>query len=334
MRPIIPCWLFIACLFAWTAAPVTLLAGPKYFRCVNKAQVREMFDQLPPWCVSKGYEVLDGTGRVLKVVPPQRTQQEVDEAERKRRYQLRLEERKREQEAYDNRLLKDYQSVKAIESERERRLGAIDKEIRRITDSLRQFEEQLRESVSEAAELEREGREATDSYYRISQKIETLKNAVVNNEKTIKDKEYDKQEVRSMMDSKVERFRVLKERHRQSEFQQNGERPEKSKAGFVCVDRGVCIKAWDLSRAFAENHATTAVSQYTNDVIATELPTDENDLSIRIEKLRRRNGRWQIVIEFYCGLLDTGQPACKERAVEQLRRDFYSMLRSIESGEH
>jgi hypothetical protein len=329
MRTIFPCWLFIACLLAGTFAPVTLLARPKYFRCVNKDQVREMFDQLPPWCVSKGYEVLDDNGRVLKVVPPQRTQQEVDEAERNKQYQLRLEARKREQEAYDERLLSDYQSVEAIESERDRRLGIIAKEIRRIERSMRHAGEQLGGLVSEAAELERAGLQKTDSYYRISQKADTLKKEIVNNEKTIKDKEFDKQEVRSVMNGKVERFRVLKERQRQAETQQNGERSKDSKTGFICADRGVCMKAWDLSRAFAEDHATTAISQYTNEVIATEWPADENDLSIRIEKLPRRNGHWEIVIEFYCGLLDTGQPGCEERTVEKLRRDFHSMLHSM-----
>ena len=101
---------------------------------------------VPPEFVGKGYEVINEQGRVLKVVPPAPTAEELQQ--RKARAQ---------QSQSDRRLMRLYSSVNDVDRARDRKLAELDSLIAVANNNLQSVRIQQGSALSKAAEYERGG---------------------------------------------------------------------------------------------------------------------------------------------------------------------------------
>lgn len=113
---------------------------------------------LPQTAIEHGYEVLNDNGVVVKVVPPPLTAAQraaaVAEAKRLEREAAARAARVR----HDNMLLQTFDSVQAIESLRDERVGALDGQLRLLQDRQRRLEKRLAELKAIKAKAEAEKR--------------------------------------------------------------------------------------------------------------------------------------------------------------------------------
>lgn len=127
-------------------------AAGELYRYVNDKGVTVLDRQgVPPEFVSKGYQVLNDQGRVIQVVPPAPSPEEM---------QQRLQAKA--QATSDAQLLRLYSSVDDVDRALKRKLGEIDGLISVVRGNLQSLKVQQDNLQSRAADMERAGRTVPD----------------------------------------------------------------------------------------------------------------------------------------------------------------------------
>lgn len=149
---VVPVLLFAAAL-ALPGTPVRAkqendLPARVLYRYKDDKGIQVLDDRVPPRHVAKGYEILNLSGRLLKVVPPQLTGEQLAEQQRR---QAQVEE--------DQRMLKRYNSIADIESARERKLAIIEQDMAIMRSNIVNLGNQIEQQQKAAARIQRNGRE-------------------------------------------------------------------------------------------------------------------------------------------------------------------------------
>jgi len=142
------------------AAPAALATPPKpkqsntapieLYRYVNDKGVIVLDRQVPSEYIGRGYEVLNQQGRVVKVVPPAPSREEV---------QRKLDEKAKA--GSDAQLLRLYSNVEDVDRARERKLAELDSLITVARGNLQSLHTQQANLQSQAADSERAGRQVS-----------------------------------------------------------------------------------------------------------------------------------------------------------------------------
>jgi len=143
---------------------------------------------IPPEFVSKGYEILNATGRVIEVVPPALTEEQIAVREA-----ARAEAERQAKE--DALLMRLYSTPEDAERARERRLQEIRGIISLKQGKIQALSAQIQEVSGQAANIERAGRQVPDEMLEKIQKLRTnvrdLQAEIGQNEQEIKGTERD-----------------------------------------------------------------------------------------------------------------------------------------------
>lgn len=115
-----------------------------YYRYVNDQGVKVMDHSIPPAFSQRGYEVLNAAGRVIKVVPPALTEQDIKA----------LEARQAIKEEYEQ-LSRRYSSAEDIEQAKLRQLERLDANIALVRGNINNLKRQIDGIGVKAAEFER-----------------------------------------------------------------------------------------------------------------------------------------------------------------------------------
>lgn len=117
------------------------------YRYTNESGVKVLHHSIPPKYAQNGYEVLNESGQVIKVVPPAPTEEEAAAKEAQRQMLARYEDLKRR-----------YSSLQDIEAAKNRRLETVETSISIIRGNISGLTSQLESIMSKAADAERAGR--------------------------------------------------------------------------------------------------------------------------------------------------------------------------------
>ncbi len=179
-----------------------------YYRYENEDGFKVMTQTMPPQFVHKGYEVLNQSGRVVKVVPPALTSEQ--------REALQLEEQKRQsisqQLAHDKRLLAIFSGPEDAERARERKLEAIDVYINVTRGNINKLRDEYNQAQAKAAAKERGGQEVPD--YLVTN-MESIERQILDAEGSIVEKEQEKEVIRAEYEEDIERLRYLLQRQKE-----------------------------------------------------------------------------------------------------------------------
>ena len=166
------------------------------YRYKNHQGVTVMDSAIPPEFVSKGYEVLSRTGKVLKVVAPAL---EGEEAEQVRAERLAREEQAR----IDLQLRRSYSNVGDIDAAKARNLESLRGNIQILEANKGSANERLESSLARAAELERSGRKVPED---ILKNISNLEQEIKSIKLQIKQREVEYQSVSDRFEQDRKRF--------------------------------------------------------------------------------------------------------------------------------
>ncbi|MEJ2416647.1 MAG: hypothetical protein P8Y45_06890 [Exilibacterium sp.] len=194
-------WWSIGVVFSFTLIlSGTALAGNKvFYRYVNDEGVKVLNHTIPPEYAQKGYEILSATGHVIKVVEPAISKEEGEKlaAERRARKELAL---------WDASLRRRYSSVADIEAAKKRKLLELEANMSVLNTNIEGLKEQIETMQSKAAQIERSGREVSESL------LANLKGLHVEMENTKAQVVQRKEEYRRLLekyDRDIERFKVI-----------------------------------------------------------------------------------------------------------------------------
>lgn len=144
------------CMF--TAAGIAISAGSVadgnggvLYRYTDEEGVKVLNHTIPPEYAQQGYEILNRSGQVIRVVPPAPSDGEVAQAVAERRLLQRFEILKRR-----------YSNVKEIERAKKRRLDNLSTNIAILKGNISGAKTRIENIMVEAAEMERGGLEVSE----------------------------------------------------------------------------------------------------------------------------------------------------------------------------
>ena len=134
---------------------------------------------LPREARSKGYEILNNSGRVIEKVPPPPTKEEIAERKRQKELERKRREQKKRQEKVDKRLLRQYSSpddaTRALHRKLRERFSAIKLKLGNINS----LNSQIADERNRAANMERSGKEVPDSLRKKMKRLRADKSEVM-----------------------------------------------------------------------------------------------------------------------------------------------------------
>jgi hypothetical protein len=176
----------------------SVIAEPSrvFYRYKNDQNVTVMDSTIPPKYISKGYEIVSRSGKVLKIVPPSAQGKDAD----------RLREQKikqAEQARADLQLRRSYSNESDIEAAKKRNLENLRSNIDILTANLSSAKLKLSANQAQAAAIERSGRPVSDELFNtINNLVEEEKNIKVQ----IEQREVEYQQVSDKFDEDRKRF--------------------------------------------------------------------------------------------------------------------------------
>lgn len=192
------------CLLLLAAANVS--AAESTFRWRDAQGQVHYSNLLPPDAVDRGYEVLNGSGEIVRRVPPPLTpaQRAAAEAEAKR-LEKQAQDRA-EQARRDNMLLRTFNSVHDIELLRDSRVGALDAQLRLVRERQQSVEKRLTELQDREAKL-REAKRSIPA--ELHQELKDARAELADTRNTRQAMEADRADTVRRFQADIARFRQL-----------------------------------------------------------------------------------------------------------------------------
>lgn len=166
---------------------------------------------LPREAREKGYEILNDNGRVIEEVPPPPTEEEIAERERKKEKERKRREQEKEQKKIDKRLLRQYSSpddaTKALHRKLKERFSAIKLKLGNVNS----LNSQIADEQNRAANMERSGKEVSDSLRDKMKRLRAEKTEVMTE---IQQELEEVEATREQFRSRIERLEEITEKQR------------------------------------------------------------------------------------------------------------------------
>lgn len=195
---------------ALIAASTFLYSGHTLARIVcwtNSDGVRECGDKVPPEASQKKREELNKQGLVVEEHERAKTQEELEKEKEMAAKQAEEERKIEEREKMDEILLSTFTSVDEIEVARDDKLEAIESSIDLANTRNEKMQKDMDGLLEKAAAAETSGEEPSKH---LLEDIATLERQINNNNKFIKDKRTEQEEIKDAYAVDIERFKNLK----------------------------------------------------------------------------------------------------------------------------
>jgi hypothetical protein len=171
-----------------------------FFRYTNDQGRKVFSDVIPPQYTTKGYELMDSAGRVIKVILPELSPEEKARVETERTNARRIAKR-------DNELLSRYSNVSDIKESKARRLKDIGNSIYSLRLTLKNISKTIMSYQAEAASYERQGENVPKETLSSLTRLQKDRSFI---EIEIDRKEQAKQQISNSYDEDIIRFGAIK----------------------------------------------------------------------------------------------------------------------------
>ncbi len=274
---------------------------------------------LPPKYASKGFSIVDNYGRVIEVIPPAKTREEIEADKIREAFQKAEQQKITEQIKLDRDLLRQFTTVKDLQRARNNQLQSVDVEIEIREASTKRSRTLLEKNQTDAANYERQGKPIPKI---IAENIEAYLQRIANSNEFIKEREQQKQEIKKNFDSRIARFRELNQQRLRRANIDATQRKEEERYSFSCKDLSECAKAWQLAQLYVNKHSTTGILVITDTLIVTEKPVKNTDISLTFSRIPDRKNKISIHLEVYCNDSPDGTSLCLGNKVKNIKAGF------------
>lgn len=169
------------------------------YRYVNESGVKVLTYSIPAQYTANGYEIVDSSGQLIKVVPPELSPEDRAKVEAARAEKERLQ-------IWDGQLLKRYSRVSDIEAAKKRKLAEISANINILKGNVINFNREKDKLLSQAATMERNGQPIPDI---VLANIDAIKEelAAITDKIHLREQEYKAQTEK--FDEDIARFMII-----------------------------------------------------------------------------------------------------------------------------
>lgn len=200
MQRILPPVLFTS-LLACALSSASVYANSKtLFRYTNAQGSQVITDAIPPQYASQGYDIINSSGQVISVVPPEPSAEEKAKSQREQAEKQRMAK-------WDKELLSRYSSTEDIEATKQRRVKDIENSIFSLRLTLKNISETITFYQAEAATNERQGEAVSTDTLNAINRLQKDRTFI---EDEIDKKEDKKKQVADNYNKDIARFNEIK----------------------------------------------------------------------------------------------------------------------------
>ena len=178
------------------------------YRYTNDEGNMVVDDRVPNEYVSRGYEVINEEGIVIKVVPRELTEEELEQQDAQIKIAAAAAAEKERLRIWDESLLLRYSTIEDIEAAKERALRDLRIRVSILKSNTRSLKQQVENYQTVAADIERSG--GTVDLSRL-EAIEELQSEIAIIERSIIDRQAEVERVQEGFQLDIDRFEVLLE---------------------------------------------------------------------------------------------------------------------------
>ncbi len=282
-------------------------AQARLYKWVDEEGNVHYTDKIPPAQVERGHDTLSDKGIRVDSVAPAMTAEEIQrekELERRRKQQERLIAAQR---AADRSLLSNYRNADDLLLARDGQLASVDVMTQATKGNIRRQQEWLRRLRSEAANLERAGKELTPD---LQDRITRTEHEINSSYASIVSREQQKQKIRDDFDRDLRRFIKLKGLPDETLADKIRQPPQGNLAR--CGSADACTASWQRATAYVRAQANTPVLHVGEILVINEPPTKDGDVSLALSLIRDdAGGGASLYLDLQCKRFETSEVACK-----------------------
>lgn len=299
-------------------------SAKNYYRFKNSQGKLVVKDYLPEYALRNGYEVLNGTGRLIKTIPAELSPKE---KQRQKLIEQKLQEKhqaERKKRQKDILLLRQYSDVDAIERSKQSQTSTLNTNIRIVKAHTTTLEEKLALHQKRAADFERQGRKVPKY---VLDEISTISNQITANKQSINRYQGQVNRIEARFKNDSIRFQELKAKERFEQSQEIGLVKTKNNI-YLCKNTAACDKAWERAQVFAQKNASHPLTIVTDSLLTTGKALNDHEHSLTITRLPENRVKSSMNIVFFvdCFKSAAGKEKCSSSDIQNLHRKFIAYL--------
>lgn len=308
---------------------VVLLCSPaivsaKTFRWVDDQGKTHFSDKVPPDQVKYQRDALNKNAQVTATFDKAKSQEEFDREQHVEALRQEQDKLIAKQNAEDRVLLSTYRSVDDLNLTLNGRMQALDAQRRVAEGNLKRLQRQLESQQKKAAEMERNGQAVSKA----------LLNDIQSSEQQIKLSTTDianhinkKNQIKAEFEANIERFKFLTQAKSSAPTTNNTVVPIVELAGlFNCAPQAQCDKAWRFAKTFVEQHSTMPITSNTEQLILSDEPVKESDLSLSVSRMQVSTDQQKLFLDIRCHHSNMGSELCASKVAVDIRFAFKPYL--------
>ncbi|MFZ4701696.1 MAG: DUF4124 domain-containing protein, partial [Candidatus Methylumidiphilus sp.] len=328
------CWAGSAALFGLILLSAVLSvftrdSGAGTFRWVDDQGVVHYTDQVPPEQSKRPHAKLNTNAETIELVEGQKSPEQLEQI--KRLKQLRMDQQRvlAMQKDSDLSLKRTYRSVEEMQMALQNKINTMDSTIK-IADSNRQHqEENLRNQVKRAAEMELSGSAVSKN---LRDSIDSTRRQIASYQEKIRLLERSKNEIILAFQKDLERFKSLENQNLHPEYGSSEWRGQISSAdvgilSIVTCKPSICPMAWKLAKDYVKSKSNKPLLTETESIIQTVGSHEEKDLALLVVRIPGRTSD-TIFLDTSCHTSSLGDEFCAGPIVKEIRSGFAGYIQN------
>ncbi|MDD5274936.1 MAG: hypothetical protein PHR16_02510 [Methylovulum sp.] len=288
-------------------------------------------DKIPPDRAKYQRELLNKEARPVEVTEKAKSKEQQDLENRLKVLRQAQEKIIARQKIHDDALLSTYDSSEAIAADLEDRMQIFEARRAMLGKALESAIRQLDNLLKAAASFERNGqqvpKDSLDNIKSAKLQVEQAKTAIQANT--------DKQKLsRDEYHADIERYLFLTQSAKKptSGLRIPNIKEANALGLFYCENDHQCNKAWEIARAFVNQHSTTLPDVFNDRLIMNRPPKKETDISLSISRIEISDNDYELFLDIHCHDSVPGQQLCTSQKVRDIRSSFRPYVNDALSG--
>ena len=302
--------------------------GDNLIRWVDQDGKVHYSDQVPPEKSKLRRETLNKRGFVIKVTEAAKTREQRMLGRKLKKLRKGLNKIIEQKKSRDQVLLSSFRSVEDIKQRLSEKMWGLIALQNIAQGNLKRINKQLQEQQKIAAAHERDGQQPPAPLLKnIHSSTRQIKQAQFEMAKLIEKKQLEQKNY----ESDVDRYIFLTQ-PRDGEYISYDDQPELITAAdlglFLCENETQCDHAWEYALSYVNKNSTTKMDIAAENLIMSNAPAVDSDMSLSIAKLRNDDEPTKIFLDIRCRKSLIGDQLCSSDKATAIRSSFLPFIQS------
>lgn len=293
----------------------------KMYRWTDDQGKVHFSDVVPPDQVKYQRDMLNKDAQVTSTLSGAKTAEQYLQEQHLAALRQEQEKLIAKQAAADQVLLSTYRSLDDLNLTLNGRMQALDAQRRVAEGNLTRLQRQLESQQQQVAENERNGQPIPKALLKDIVSSEEQIRIATDEINTHIGK---KNKIKAEFEANISRFKYLT-RGKTADAQDTSVAEELSGL-FNCISTSYCEQAWQAAKVFVERYSTTPLTSSTEQLILSQEPRREQDLSLSVSRMQVDSERQKLFLDIRCHHSNMGAELCVSKQANTIRAAFKPFL--------